>query len=123
MTSEYPTVLKLSKHRQLLKKLHDTQISEKTALQTIFAYLDENEVCEVRFTGKKGPGCCFYLKTSVTIRLPAESSNMLTLGMTLHEIAHGLHHLDQGGCGHGVSFVKILDKLIESEIQWVNHSY
>lgn len=119
ITSEYPTVLKRSSCRSLLERVHGISITEAAARQLIFTYLDEDEIeNDIRFTGKTGPGCCEYKNKyhrRVDIRLPSENSGLLTLGMTLHEIAHGLNYIDFDEKGHGDSFITVLDNLVMSE--------
>ena len=123
ITAEYPTVLKRSTCRGLLETAHGIAITEEAALQVIYAYLDENDFQEgVRFTGKMGPGRCECKKNGhfrvVNLRLPSENSKKLTLGMTLHEVAHALNYIDHNEANHGDSFVAVLDNLVMSEWYW-----
>lgn len=123
ITSEYPTVLKRSTCRGLLETVHGIVITEEAANQVIFSYLDVGDLQDgVRFTGKTGPGLCEYKKSghfrTVNLRLPGEKTGKLTLGMTLHEIAHALNYIDHNDVNHGNSFVAILDNLIMSEWYW-----
>lgn len=117
ITSEYPTVLGRSKNKKLLEMIHNTPITETASLKVIFAYLDEYEVKEgIRLTGTSGRGKCEFRGQQVNIMLPREDSGKLTLGITLHEIAHAINYMDHKERDHGVNFVKILDNLAMSEI-------
>ena len=116
ITWEYPTVLKGSKDRAALEKMHDVNISEDFAIEVVYAYLDEDEV-SVRFTGYTGRGSAHGGKRGA-IMLPAEKCGKLTWGITLHEIAHVIMHNDKKKRGHGVEFIEILDDLVYSENNW-----
>lgn len=123
ITAEYPTVLKRSTCRGLLETVHGKAITEEAALQVIFSYLDESDFQnDVRFTGKTGPGLCEYkmsgLSRTVNLRLPSEKTGKLTLGMTLHEVAHALNYIDHKEVNHGDTFVAVLDNLVMSEWYW-----
>ena len=120
ITNEYPTVLSRSRDREALVQSHSTRISVKKARETIFAYIDEYEInTDVRFTGKTGRGLCEHFKNGkIDIMLPAEDTGKLTMGITLHELAHALAFLDRKGRQHDDGFVAVLDNLILSENEW-----
>lgn len=114
-TSEYKNVHKFSRDPERLMAAHQKVISENEARKSIFAYLDEHEVV-ARFTCKKN-GAALGGPHGF-IRLPRDGSKRLTLGLTLHEIAHVICHNDRRERGHGKTFVDILDGLIRSEREW-----
>jgi hypothetical protein len=121
ITTEYPTVLKRSKDRTLLEKMHGIVISEASAREVVFSYLDPEEFStDVRFTGTSGRGRCEYKSNNrrIDIMLPSDDSKRLTLGITLHEIAHAIAYLDHNAPKHDDTFVKVLDGLAFSEWTW-----
>ena len=117
---EYVSVLKASSHPDKLRTTWKVRVTELEATQLIFAYVDEDEIEEIRFTGKTGRGLCRYLGKNhcrkATLRLPAEKTGKLSLGIVLHELAHALVWADSGkNAHHGPAFVNVLDRLVASE--------
>ena len=108
--AEYKNVLRLSNDKASLEVAWREMVSEQVALETIFSYLDEDEV-NVRFTGKTNRGRAYF---SGAIMLPKEGPG-LTMGLVLHEVAHIISYNDKMVRGHGPEFVKVLDGIIFSE--------
>jgi predicted SprT family Zn-dependent metalloprotease len=118
--AEYVSVLKASSSPDRLRATWEVKLTELEATQLIFAYVDESDVEEVRFTGKTGRGLCRYLAKDhhrkVILRLPSESTGKLSVGIVLHELAHALNWLDGGNNDHhGSVYVATLDRLVASE--------
>jgi hypothetical protein len=109
---DYPTVMALSSDREALLAAWNTPITQDDARKLVYDYLDEDELHTLDFTATTMRGAAW---NSGKIRLPITP----TLGITLHEVAHIIHH----GRGHGPDYIKILDGLVQSERLWKAHPY
>ena len=121
ISREYPTVLKRSKNRAAMEKMHNTPISESETNKLVFEYLDEDEVAEVRFSCTSGRAAACYRGEETYLRFTP--GGKLTKGIVLHEIAHIINSNDRHGRQHDDSFVKVLDGLIWSEEEWTKNPY
>lgn len=120
---EYPTVLAASINKHDLLSAHATAITQEQAMELIFSYLDEDEVCCIRFVRDSMSG---WAHPNGTMTLPKEP----TKGIVLHEVAHFIQFkespiksIEGKRVVHGSDFTAILDRLIKSEIEWQNHPY
>ena len=115
MGREYATVKARSSNHALLMAAHEKVICEPDAINTIYAYVDEHEVT-VAFTGKNNGRCHYGAPCRIT--LPPTGSKYLTVGLTLHELAHALLYIDKQLRNHCDEFVRTLDALVVSEKNW-----